>query len=678
MKSESAPSRPERGTRPGYDLCYTLHVAPRRGEREIFRGAVVALRRADAAPEPGEVLAARLGDTAVLLLQSPTEDQKSRLRWTPVLARRRGTAEDPGGIDTAIQTAEELSAGPPSAGAARDDLPLRTHEASRGSAQNRRHPPLHEVLARIGVEPRPPLEADEDTEEIVIAVVDTEFERNDGVEDVAFPRPGATPEIAAGNHGDLMARVVASVMVLNPAVRFVLRRIRIPQASDYLVPTDIAVAIAEAVAPRTEGTRPADVVLLAMSAGAWGTPPHLDAVVTEAARCGRGGRGAVIVCSSGRPNKSPTYAATPGSSLGVRSVAHGADELGAHPDVLLVGPCDLAGRWLRVPRRDLLTTPLLARSMPGIQGRLGPSMGVVAPGVHTDIGTLADGSSQASAIVAAVAGLVLRANPDLRAAEVRQLFRQTAFVPRTVDVVRGPEALSCSSFDRSGHNFKVGAGMVNPLGAVLSARDPVCQALFAASETMEPPEDAYSLRLAPPVLFARWFDFVVSSAGEGAELVAGYRRHRRALSRLVLRSIRAREELSWLARHLLAIFTHEGRHGWISPAGRQMDHGALRRRLVHLAGTLREELTDPGPAGEEARLFLARAGQRISALSDREIEHAILLAFFGKDIGRAPPEWHVPDTRPRPRSVDAPEPLAAGAPAPPPLEPGDLLDPALI
>jgi subtilisin family serine protease len=645
--------RHERNARPGYDLFFSLQVAPRPEEHEAFRGAVVAVRRSDAAPEAGEVLAARLGEISVLLLPRPTAEQKGRLRWTPVLARRRGSPLEPGGIDSAIHTDEEIDADTLSAaGARREEAPLPGGEPWRSSAPGRRHPPLHEVLARIGVEPRPPLDADEASPEVVIAVIDSEFEGDAGVEDAAFPRPGAAAERTGGNHGDLMVRVVCETMMVNPAVRFVMRRIRIPAGSEYLVPSDLAVAIAEAVSPRDEGVRPADVVLLAMSAPGWGTPLHLDAVLAEAARCGRGGRGAVIVCSSGRPNKSPTYSPAPGSAPGVRSVAQGADELGAHPDVLTVGPCDLGGRWLRVPRRDLLTTPFLARSMPGIQGRLGPAIGVVAPGIHTDIGTLADGSSQASAIVAAIAALMLRANPELRAAEVRHLLRQTTFVPRIVDVARGPEATSCSTFDRSGHNLKVGAGMVNPLAAVLSARDPVCQALFGAAETMEPPEDAYSLRLTPPVLFARWFDFVVSAAGGGVAIVAGYRRHRRALARLALRSIRAREELLWLARHLLAILTYEGRHGWMSPAGRQMEHGAMRRRLVHLVRTLRDELFSEGLADEDTGAFLDLAGQVIAAASDRDLEHAILLAFLGKEAEATGPVWHRPEAAPPRASGD--------------------------
>ena len=43
--------------------------------------------------------------------------------------------------------------------------------------------------------------------------------------------------------------------------------------------------------PRSGDWR-ADVVLVAMSDGAWGTPPYLRDVLREAARCGRGGRGA--------------------------------------------------------------------------------------------------------------------------------------------------------------------------------------------------------------------------------------------------------------------------------------------------------------------------------------------------------------------------------------------------
>ncbi len=160
-------------------------------------------------------------------------------------------------------------------------------------------------------------------------------------------------------------------------------------------PTEIAVAVAAAV----ESWR-ADVVLIAMSDGAWGTPRHLRDVLREAARTGRGGRGAAIVCSVGDPAKNHSRAED--------SAAIGADDLASQPWVIAAAACDGAGRWLRA-RFDYQRT-----GSPGTTyNRFGPSVALAASGESQVFGGVlaADDSSQAAALVAAGAAAVLQHAP---------------------------------------------------------------------------------------------------------------------------------------------------------------------------------------------------------------------------------------------------------------------------
>ena len=102
-------------------------------------------------------------------------------------------------------------------------------------------------------------------------------------------------------------------------------------ARPYLAPADLAAAVAAAV----EGWR-ADVVLIAMSDGAWGRRAYLRDVLREAARSGRGGRGTSIFCSVGDPSRNHARQDD--------SAALGADDLASQPWVHAIAACDRAGR----------------------------------------------------------------------------------------------------------------------------------------------------------------------------------------------------------------------------------------------------------------------------------------------------------------------------------------------
>ncbi|CAN93365.1 predicted subtilisin like protease [Sorangium cellulosum So ce56] len=647
---------PIRPGHPGYDLSYRFQDAPTPDELREFREAAVAIRTPDEPIEQNETLVARLGTVRLTCISRPTQEQMGRLRPTPVLCERRGTRGDPIGIDTEIWTGRPLapdhSAGPPPSPAAGADKDLWIPKDGLLQAEKRRgavYPTLQTLLARIGaIDARPLRHAG--VAKVVVAVIDTELTvgpsdkeefpppRVGPVEDVYFPRALMSPRLETrGNHGDLMTRVVVDTLAGTHAY---VRRIRVPpHASSYLAPTDLAMAVAEAVEPRggDAEAHPADVVLIPMSSGRWGMPPHLDAMLVEAARTGRGGRGVVIVCSTGRPDDNqdtmPRYSWP--------SAALGADELGSHPDVLLVGPCDLAGRWLRRYGERLTDEPPDAlRLTTGISGRMGPAVDIAAPGVCSVLherGGLTDESSLASALVAGVAALVLQANPSLTAREVRTVLRQTALIPRDADAPYGPEAAGCSNFGRDGHNFKVGAGMVNALAATLAARDPVCQALLQAAVPAPPPPELDALLADPALLIARWFDHWTLRYTGNHPIAAGYREHRSGLARLLLRSGPLREDLGWVLRHLFAIFTYDGGNRWYSPSvGPQANHGALRRRLRRVTQTLRAEVTGgAGPGDVDREPLAAWAGAldaSLEKLSDAALEALLLGAFLGYGV----------------------------------------------
>ncbi|MFY0575134.1 S8 family serine peptidase [Cystobacter fuscus] len=198
-------------------------------------------------------------------------------------------------------------------------------------------------------------------------------------------------------HGVVMAAAVEAVA---PGVRLGL--FEIPLAHDaFLHVTDLAAALARAV-----GEWRADVVLVAMAHGGWGVPAHLRAILRGCARSGRGGRGALIVCCTGRIDQN--------RDVHGDSAVLASDDFNAQPWVLPVAACGLGGGWYR-----LHGTPL---------GRLGPSVELCAPGELVTFPAIgaADDSSLAAALVAGTAARMVAIHPELRLTELRQLLRATA------------------------------------------------------------------------------------------------------------------------------------------------------------------------------------------------------------------------------------------------------------
>lgn len=644
------PSR--RTGRPGYYLKYAIDPRPTQEEIERYAGQGLVIR---SGPSNGLETVARLGSVALQLVDVSSWNSPSG-ECVPLLALKRETI----GIDTEVtMRAPYLETLPP-----RLSLPERpTRHASvesRGSLPHANraakfrprgsHPhDLQSLLARMGVNAARQLCSRRGLGPVVIGVIDSEFsvEGFDAkvmpVEDVWLTCENRRRLPGPGAHGDLMVAILREVLA---GTQFQIRRLRLPPgvpalggASSYLLPTYLAIALAMAVDPcgNAVDRPPADIVLIAMSSGEWGTPPQLDATLRAAGKEGREGRGTLVVCSTGRPsdNRQPV-------AENYLSAALGADEVAAHPDALAVGPCDLRGRWLRrLEGRTTRVRPADAHGVAAIAGRMGPSVEVVAPGVFTALpgdgaaadesGTV-DESSMASALVAGVAGLILQSSPNLSSQDVRLLLRETAWVPLHVDMLEGPEATTLSRFDRSGHSFKVGAGMVNALGAVLSARDPLCQAFIRAAPPSSPPEQGmlfadFSLHVA--AFFDTWLDDPTIAGGKldlGDELALGYLHHRSDIARQLLRSFELRHQMDWLARHLRAILAYDGTSDWFSPTdGGTANHGVLRRRLVRLVESLREEAVGP----DSLVSWLELAQSALKGATDRDIESTIGEALSG-------------------------------------------------
>ena len=376
-------------------------------------------------------------------------------------------------------------------------------------------------------------------------------------------------------------------------------------ARPYLAPADLAAAVAAAV-----GAWQADVVLIAMSDGAWGTPRYLREVLREAARCGRRGRGASIFCSVGDPSRNHVRQDD--------SAALGADDLASQPWVHAVAACDRQGGWYRVYPGYDCPGPANGNGNGATYNRLGPAVALAALGEprRWSEHIAADDSSQASAVAAAAAARVLQKNRELSAVELRALLALTADVPGAVDGGRGLAAGALDARDRLGHSLKIGHGVVNARAARLAAADPVCLALLATRAVPEEGNQSPALALA-----RAWQLGLRREARRRNPLAREYLRVAGRVSRLFLTSLPVQEALCWLARHIRALSEAARWTFWLA-----QDHGALIERIRHACETVREALGpdsdggataaglrlletalgDPG-AGAAAGMFLATA-----------------------------------------------------------------------
>jgi len=232
------------------------------------------------------------------------------------------------------------------------------------------------------------------------------------------------------------------------------------------------------------------------------------AALTQAATTGRNGKGCVIVFAAGNANR-PTNGSVNESGWPNNALSGPTSWLGGftvHPDVITVSastslnrkaaysnwgaevsvcaPSNNAPPGVGLQETGYVFTP------PQIRGAL-PGLGIVttdrvgAAGYATDnIAIDFGGTSSACPLVAGVAALVLSANPDLTAAEVRQLLQQTA--DKIVDPNPDPQfGFRKGTYEASGRCDWFGYGKVNAAKAVQAAVQQQAMAAISSSRQIQ-------------------------------------------------------------------------------------------------------------------------------------------------------------------------------------------------
>jgi subtilisin family serine protease len=216
------------------------------------------------------------------------------------------------------------------------------------------------------------------------------------------------------------------------------------------------------------------------------------AALTQAATTGRNGKGCVIVFAAGNANR-PTNGTVNESGWPNNALSGPTSWLGGftvHPDVITVSASTSLNRkaaysnWgaevsVCAPSNNappgvglqatgfVFTPPQVTGALPGLgivtSDRVGAA-GYSADNIAIDFG----GTSSACPLVAGVAALVLSANPDLTAAEVKQLLQQTA--DKIVDPNPDPQfGFRKGTYEAGGRSDWFGYGKVNAAKAVQAA-----------------------------------------------------------------------------------------------------------------------------------------------------------------------------------------------------------------
>jgi subtilisin-like proprotein convertase family protein len=230
--------------------------------------------------------------------------------------------------------------------------------------------------------------------------------------------------------------------------------------------------------------RGASVVSCSWSAAAifFSLSLRMRLALNRAATQGRNGLGCVIVFAAGNENRpvNGTVNEQGWPNNAPSGSTHWLNGFATHQDVISVAACTSLTRksaysnWgdeisvcapsNNAPPRTFpeVTTPLVGRGIVTTD-RVGPS------GYSTTDFTFGfGGTSSACPTVAGVAALVLSANPDLSAQQVRQVLETTA--DKIVDNQPDPQlGNSFGSYDQNGHSQWFGYGKVNAFRAVQEA-----------------------------------------------------------------------------------------------------------------------------------------------------------------------------------------------------------------
>lgn len=215
--------------------------------------------------------------------------------------------------------------------------------------------------------------------------------------------------------------------------------------------------------------------------------------ITKAATVGRGGKGCVVVFSAGNANRpvSGTINEQGWPNNALKGVTSWLSGFAVHPDVIAVSASTSLNRkaaysnWgdhIAVAAPSNNAPPAMALPSVGTVST-GPSIQTTLPGrgMVTSDRTGSEGydasaytygfggTSSSCPVVAGVVGLMLSANPDLTAKDVRQILQQTA--DKIIDPTPDPQlGLRYGTYDQNGHSAWFGFGKVNALKAVQEAQ----------------------------------------------------------------------------------------------------------------------------------------------------------------------------------------------------------------
>jgi hypothetical protein len=205
--------------------------------------------------------------------------------------------------------------------------------------------------------------------------------------------------------------------------------------------------------------------------------PMLDDAIELARRCGRRGRGTIVIFPTGRETSS--FGTSVHSSLSLALGAPATD-----PRAFCIGPSGRGGGWFLWRDRKGALRPFANRG-PGVRW-LAPGDDLAHPFSSRD--RLAHGeSSAAAAIATGVVILVLSKNPSLRGTEVDAILTRCCEpVPPLTDgspsSLADPSDLLPVGIDRDGHNAKHGYGRLDATRACVAASDPIALALVTIGD----------------------------------------------------------------------------------------------------------------------------------------------------------------------------------------------------
>jgi subtilisin family serine protease len=217
------------------------------------------------------------------------------------------------------------------------------------------------------------------------------------------------------------------------------------------------------------------------------------AAITRAASKGRNGKGCVILFAAGNANRPVN--GTVNEKNWPKNILNGDTDwlsgFAIHPDVIAVAastslnkkaaysnwgvnisvcaPSNNAPPGISFQETDFVyTQPAIASALPGLGMFTTDQLGAVGYDAG-DFTSNFGGTSSATPVVAGVAALVLSANPDLTAQQVKRILEETA--DKIVDPDPDPQlGLRAGTYDGSGHCQWFGYGKVNAARAVQAAQ----------------------------------------------------------------------------------------------------------------------------------------------------------------------------------------------------------------